>query len=44
MHLDVPQTRGVEFYPSSLERRTRSERALKVAVAEMYLQGFSSAR
>jgi transposase-like protein len=42
MHLDVPQTRGVEFYPSSLERGTRSERALKVAVAEMYLQGVST--
>lgn len=40
--VDVPQTRGVEFYPSSLERGERSERALKLAVAEMYVQGVST--
>lgn len=38
----VPQTRGVEFYPSSLEKGVRSERALKLAVAEMYVQGVST--
>lgn len=42
LELSVPQTRGVEFYPSSLERGTRSERALKLAIAEMYVQGVSS--
>lgn len=42
LELAVPQTRGVEFYPSSLERGTRSERALKLAIAEMYLQGVST--
>ena len=42
LELDVPQTRGIEFYPSSLERGTRSERALKLAIAEMYLQGVST--
>jgi putative transposase len=42
MELAVPQTRGVPFYPSALERGTRSERALKLAVAEMYLQGVST--
>jgi putative transposase len=42
LELAIPQTRGVDFYPSSLERGTRSERALKVAVAEMYLQGVST--
>jgi len=42
LELSVPQTRGVEFYPASLERGTRSERALKLAVAEMYLQGVST--
>ena len=42
LQLDVPQTRGIEFYPSSLERGARSERALKLAVAEMYLQGVST--
>ncbi len=40
--LEVPQTRGVEFYPSALERGVRSERALKLAVAEMYVQGVST--
>lgn len=33
--LAVPQARGVEFYPSALEKGLRSERALKLAVAEM---------
>ncbi len=41
--LQVPQVRGeVEFYPSALERGIRSERALKLAVAEMYVQGVST--
>ena len=42
LSLKVPQTRDVEFYPSSLERGERSERALKLAVAEMYVQGVST--
>jgi len=42
LELAVPQARGVEFYPSALERGTRSERALAAAVAEMYLQGVST--
>ncbi len=37
--LAVPQTRGVDFYPSALEKGVRRERALKVAVAEMYVHG-----
>ena len=40
--LAVPQARGVEFYPSALEKGLRSERALKLAVAEMYVQGVST--
>jgi putative transposase len=40
--LEVPQTRGVDFYPSALEKGIRSERALKLAVAEMYIQGVST--
>ncbi len=40
--LQVPQTRGVEFYPSALEKGVRRERALKLAVAEMYVQGVST--
>jgi len=42
LELQVPQARGVEFYPSALERGERSERALKLAVAEMYVQGVST--
>ena len=33
---------GGGFYPQSLERGTRSERALKLALAEMYVQGVST--
>ena len=40
--LQVPQTRDTDFYPSALERGERSERALKLAVAEMYVQGVST--
>lgn len=42
LQLSVPQTRDVDFYPSALERGERSERALKLAVAEMYVQGVST--
>jgi putative transposase len=43
MQVAIPQVRGeVEFYPSALERGVRSERALKLAVAEMYVQGVST--
>ena len=42
LELHVPQTRDSEFYPSALERGERSERALKLAVAEMYVQGVST--
>lgn len=40
--VDVPQVRDSSFYPSTLEKGSRSERALKAAVAEMYLQGVST--
>lgn len=39
---DVPQVRDGSFYPSSLEKGIRSERALKLALAEMYVQGVST--
>lgn len=42
LELAVPQTRDSSFYPSALERGERSERALKVALAEMYVQGVST--
>ena len=40
--LAVPQVREGDFYPGSLEKGLRSERALKVALAEMYVQGVST--
>ena len=48
VHLRIPQTRdyhdeeGRPFYPKSLERGVRSERAMTLAVAEMYVQGVST--
>jgi transposase-like protein len=43
LELKVPQVRGpVKFYPNALERGLRSERALKVAMAEMYIKGVST--
>jgi putative transposase len=50
LDLRIPQVRPLpggeplEFYPSSLERGIRSERALKLAIAEMYLRGVSTRR
>lgn len=38
----VPQIRDSGFYPTSLEKGIRSERALKLALAEMYVQGVST--
>jgi transposase-like protein len=43
IEVKVPQVRGeVEFYPQSLEKGIRSERALKLAIAEMYVKGVST--
>ena len=39
---DVPQVREGGFYPQALEKGLRSERALKLALAEMYIQGVST--
>ena len=43
--LKVPQVRGdVSFYPSALTKGPQTERALNLAVAEMYIQGVSTRR
>jgi putative transposase len=42
LELQVPQTRGFEFYPSCIEKGLRSERALNLAIAQMYIQGVST--
>ena len=44
LQLKIPQVRGLEFYPACLEKGCRSEKALKVAIAEMYVQGISTRR
>lgn len=40
--VEVPQVRSSEFYPQALEKGLRSERALTLALAEMYVQGVST--
>lgn len=40
--VSIPQVRSGEFHPSALEKGVRSERALKLALAEMYVQGVST--
>jgi putative transposase len=43
LKLDIPQVRGpIKFYPSALEKGQRSEQALLLALAEMYVQGVST--
>lgn len=44
--LQVPQVRGssTKFYPKCLNRGSRSERAIALAAAQMYLQGVSTRR
>jgi transposase-like protein len=41
---DVPQVRDGSFYPDALEKGLRSERALTLTFAEMYVQGVSTRR
>jgi len=42
LELAVPQVRGLGFYPQSLEKGSRSEKALKLAIAQMYIEGVST--
>jgi putative transposase len=44
LQLSVPQVRGAKFYPRALERGSRSEKALRLALAEMYVQGVSTSK
>ena len=39
---DIPQVREGGFYPQALEKGLRSERALHLALAEMYVKGVST--
>ena len=40
----VPQVRSSNFYPSALEKGTRTEQAVNLALAEMYVQGVCTRR
>jgi putative transposase len=42
LRIQIPQVRGLSFYPRCLEKGERSERALKLAMAEMYVNGVST--
>ena len=42
MTFDIPQVREGGFYPQSLGKGMRSERALLMTFAEMYVQGVST--
>lgn len=42
LELSIPQVRDGRFYPGALEKGMRSERALTLAVAEMYVQGVAT--
>jgi transposase-like protein len=42
LQLDIPQVRDSSFYPSAIEKGSRSEQSLKLAIAEMYIQGVST--
>ena len=42
LELQIPQTRNIDFYPSCLEKGLRSERAIRAAMAEMYIQGVAT--
>jgi transposase-like protein len=42
INFDIPQVREGGFYPQALEKGLRSERALNLALAEMYVQGVST--
>lgn len=44
LEVSVPQVRDAKFYPSALEKGCRSEKALRLALAEMYVQGVSTAK
>lgn len=39
---EVPQVRSGGFYPSALEKGSRTEQAVNIALAEMYVQGVST--
>ena len=42
LDLKIPQVRSSNFYPSFLEKGLRSERALTLSMAEMYINGVST--
>lgn len=44
LDLAIPQVRDGGFYPCSIDKGSRSEKALKLAIAQMYIEGVSTRR
>lgn len=44
LNLNIPQVRNGDFYPSCIEKGEKIEQALKLALAEAYIQGVSTRR
>lgn len=44
LDLSIPQVRESGFYPQTIEKGSRSDKALKLAIAQMYLEGVSTRR
>jgi putative transposase len=42
LDLNVPQTRDSNFYPNCLDKGLRFERALNIALSDMYVNGVST--
>jgi len=42
INVQVPQTRGTDFYPECLEKGLRSERALYATLATMFIEGVAT--
>ena len=40
--IQIPQTRDCQFYPKTVEKGVRTERAFRLGLAEMYIQGVST--
>ena len=42
LKIQIPQARGLSFYPKCLNKGERTEKALKLTIEEMYVQGVST--
>ena len=42
--VEIPQVRNLQFYPQTIEKGSRSEKAFKLALAQAYIEGVSTRR